>query len=154
MGGGLKPSLCDTVESRCLLMWKQLAHTVSYSKRNEGIIILIMSDTQICKHPQFNMCACENFISSPLIFLSVVLFLLISPSSPPVGCLVPNSLPVSTVLYCLPPNRNSLFGGLKLLRSPLSQHRSWSQSFLPFPLLSQSHGQSDREFKVSLSKYS
>lgn len=74
-----KPLLCDTVESRCLLMWTHLAHTVRYSQRNEGIITLIMSDTQICKHTL----KCENFISCPLIFLSVSVSLFIPTSSSP-----------------------------------------------------------------------
>ena len=77
-------------------------------------------------HGRISFPLLENFLSlSPSFFLCLRLL--------PLGCPVSNSLPASAALYCLPQKRYSLFGGLKLLRSQLSRHYSWSLSLLLFP---------------------
>lgn len=56
--------------------WEQMpfdVKAIGSAERNKNLIILIMSDSQICKHTQFNMCAWENFSFSPLIFLTLSL---------------------------------------------------------------------------------
>lgn len=106
-----------------LLILKQLACTLLYSMRVERIITLTMSDTKICKRTV--KCARVKISRRLFRYFSLSSFFFSSLSSsatqPPCFYLTPHKL----VLYCLPQNRNSLFGALKLLWSPLSRQGSW-----------------------------
>lgn len=74
---GIKTFTLWHYREQMLLILKQLAHTLLYSMRNERIITLIMSDTRICKHTQFNVKIVFNFLwsfsLSSFFFISVFL---------------------------------------------------------------------------------